>query len=71
LVRIRAQVLVEKESQKAIVIGAGGSMMKQVGEQARLELERLLGCRVYLALWVTVEPQWRQDARQLGELGYT
>lgn len=71
LVRIRAQVLVEKASQKAIVIGAGGSMMKQIGEQARLELERLLGCRVYLALWVTVEPQWRQDARQLGELGYT
>lgn len=70
LVRIRAQVLVEKESQKAILIGAGGSMMKQVGEQARLELERLLGSRVYLALWVTVEPNWRQDARQLGELGY-
>lgn len=71
LIRIRAQILVEKESQKAIVIGSGGSMMKQVGEQARLELERLLGCRVYVALWVTVEPQWRQDARQLSELGYT
>ncbi len=71
LVRIRAQVLVEKESQKSIVIGSNGSMMKQVGEQARLELERLLGCRVYVALWVTVEPQWRQDARQLSELGYT
>jgi GTP-binding protein Era len=70
LVRISAQVLVEKESQKAIVIGSGGSMMKQVGEQARRELERLLGCRVYLALWVTVEPNWRQDARQLSELGY-
>ncbi len=71
LVRIRAQVVVEKESQKAILIGAGGSMMKQVGEQARMELERLLGCRVYLGLWVTVEPHWRQDARRLGELGYT
>ncbi len=46
-------------------------MMKQVGEQARLDLERLLDCRVYVALWVTVEPQWRQDARQLSELGYT
>ncbi|MFZ5862450.1 MAG: GTPase Era [Nitrospirota bacterium] len=70
LVSIRAQVLVEKESQKAILIGAGGSMMKQVGEQARLEIERLLGTKVYLSLWVTVEPSWRQDARQLGELGY-
>jgi GTP-binding protein Era len=71
LVRIRAQIFVEKESQKAILIGAGGSMMKQVGEQARMELERLLGCRVYVGLWVTVEPHWRQDARQLSELGYT
>lgn len=70
LVRISAQVLVEKASQKAILIGARGSMMKQVGEQARVELERLLGSRVYLSLWVTVEPQWRQDARQLTELGY-
>jgi GTP-binding protein Era len=71
LIRIRAQVVVEKASQKAIVIGARGSMMKQVGEQARLELERLLGSRVYLGLWVTVEPEWRQDARHLSELGYT
>jgi GTP-binding protein Era len=70
LVSISAQVLVEKESQKAILIGAGGSMMKHVGEQARLEIERLLGSKVYLSLWVTVEPSWRQDARQLGELGY-
>jgi GTP-binding protein Era len=70
LVSIRAQVLVEKESQKAILIGAGGSMMKHVGEQARLEIERLLGSKVYLSLWVTVEPSWRQDARQLGDLGY-
>lgn len=70
LVSIRAQVLVEKESQKAILIGAGGSMMKHVGEQARMEIERLLGSKVYLSSWVTVEPNWRQDSRQLGELGY-
>ncbi len=70
LVSIRAQVLVEKESQKAILIGAGGSMMKHVGEQARMEIERLLGSKVYLSLWVTVEPSWRQNARHLGELGY-
>jgi GTP-binding protein Era len=70
LVSISAQVLVEKESQKAILIGTGGSMMKQVGEQARMEIERLLGAKVYLSLWVTVEPNWRQDSRQLGELGY-
>lgn len=70
LTTIKATVLVEKTSQKAILIGAGGSMMKQVGEQARHEVERLVGRRVYLSLWVVVDEQWRQNARTLHELGY-
>lgn len=71
LVRIKALVLVEKASQRGILIGAKGGMMKQVGEQARAELERLLGRRVFIGLWVGVEPEWRQDPRALQELGYT
>lgn len=71
LVTIKALVLVEKASQKGIVIGAKGQMMKEVGEQARTELERVLGRRVFLSLWVGVEPEWRQNPRLLQELGYT
>jgi GTP-binding protein Era len=70
LTTIKATVLVEKASQKAILIGAGGSMMKQVGEEARKEVERLVGRRVYLSLWVVVDEHWRQSPRTLHELGY-
>ncbi len=70
LTTIKATVLVEKASQKAILIGAGGSMMKQVGEEARKEVERLVGRRVYLSLWVVVDEHWRQSLRTLQELGY-
>ena len=70
LTTIKATVLVEKASQKAILIGAGGSMMKQVGEEARKEVERLLGRHVYLSLWVVVDEHWRQSPRTLQELGY-
>jgi len=70
LVRIQAVVLVERESQKGILIGAGGAMMKRVGEEARNDLEQMMGRRVFLRLWVAVEPAWRQDPKALAELGY-
>jgi GTP-binding protein Era len=69
LVEVEATVLVERESQKPIVIGQNGQMLRRVGEQARLELERLLGRRVFLRLWVKVREGWRDDDRTLHELG--
>jgi GTP-binding protein Era len=70
LVRIRAVIYVERESQKGIVIGKKGHLLKTVGQEARLEIETLLGCRVYLDLWVKVWKNWRKDARALRLLGY-
>jgi GTP-binding protein Era len=65
LLRINAVIYVERPSQKGIVIGRGGSMIKTVGREAREELERLLGIRIYLDLRVKVHPRWRDDARVL------
>jgi GTPase len=69
LVEIEATILVERDSQKAIVIGKRGALLKAVGSEARLELERLLGTRVFLRLWVRVRPGWRDDERTLRDLG--
>jgi len=68
---IGATIAVERDSQKQIVIGRDGSMLKQIGRAARLEIERVLGRRIYLELWVKVIPKWRRDANQLRRLGYT
>jgi GTP-binding protein Era len=68
--RIRARVIVERESQKAILIGKGGGMLKMIGTEARPELEALVGRSVFLALWVTVKDEWRQDEQFLVEAGY-
>lgn len=67
---IRATVLVEREGQKGIVLGRGGQMIKRVGTEARRDIERLLGCRVYLELTVRVSPKWRRDEREIRRLGY-
>lgn len=67
---IRARILVERESQKAIVIGKGGSMIKRIGQQARHDIERLWGCSVYLDLLVEVAPHWRRDEQTISRLGY-
>ena len=67
--RVRALVYVETESQKGIVVGKGGSVIKAIGSAARPEIERLLGRPVYLELQVKVRPKWRRDERVLEQLG--
>ncbi|MDX1389027.1 MAG: GTPase Era, partial [Acidobacteriota bacterium] len=69
VVEIEAAVIVERESQKGIVIGRGGRVLKEVGTEAREELERLLNARVFLRLWVKVRSEWRNDDKMLRELG--
>ncbi len=68
---IYATVIVERPGQKAIVIGKGGSMMKHIGTQSRQELERLLGRKVFLELWVKVSEGWRSDERMIRQFGYS
>jgi GTP-binding protein Era len=70
MTRILASILVERSSQRAIVIGKGGAMLKRIGTQAREEIEGLLGTKVFLELHVTVEENWRMSERLLHELEY-
>ena len=69
LVRIRAMIFVEKQSQKGIVIGKQGRVLKTVGQEARADIEALLDARVFLDLWVKVWKNWRRDPRALRQLG--
>jgi len=69
LVRIEAVILVERESQKGILIGRGGSMLKTVGTEARAQIEAFLGTKIYLGLFVKVRPDWRESEQILGEMG--
>ena len=70
LVRIAADLLVERASQKGIVLGSGGSMIKRIGVAARPRIEALLGRRVFLELWVKHDPDWPRRAKHLKSLGY-
>lgn len=70
LIRIQADIHVERPSQKGIIIGKGGSMLREIGKQARLDMEKLLGARVFLELWVRIQKKWRKDPRALKEFGY-
>jgi len=70
LISIQATINVEKQSQKGIVIGAKGHTLKRIGTQARLEMERFFGTRVYLELFVKVSKEWTRDPRMLEEFGY-
>ncbi len=67
---IHARIIIEKPSQKAIVIGAGGKMIKRIGSLARKQIEALLGVRVHLQLFVAVEPDWTTNPRLLRDFGY-
>ena len=67
---VRVSLYVERDSQKAIVIGKGGARLREVGTKARLGIERLLGARVYLDLHVKVAKDWQRDPKQLRKLGF-
>ena len=70
LTRIHATIVVERDSQRPIVIGAGGQRIKQIGTEARLELEKLLPPKVFLELFVKVEPHWRDNRALVAALDY-
>jgi GTP-binding protein Era len=70
LTYVSANIFVERDTQKAIVLGRRGEMIKQIGRDARREIEQLLDTRVYLELWVKVRKKWRKDEKELQRLGY-
>jgi GTP-binding protein Era len=67
---VRAVIYVERDSQKGIVIGAGGHLLKDIGRLARADIENLLGSKVYLDLWVKVKKDWRNRANVLKSFGF-
>jgi GTP-binding protein Era len=67
---IAATIYVERDSQKGIVIGAGGQMLKRIGVASRQEIERVVGTKVFLELWVKVREKWRRDDTALRHVGY-
>jgi GTP-binding protein Era len=70
LIRIAGSIYVERDSQKAIIIGKQGQMLKTIGTDARKSIQRLLGAHVYLSLRVRVEPRWSERPEGLKKLGY-
>ena len=70
IISISATINVERDSQKGIIIGKGGAMLKEIGTRARIDIERLLGTKVYLELFVRVRKDWTKDAKSLKEFGY-
>lgn len=71
LTRIGANIIVERDSHKKIVIGKKGQTLKQIGQLARPQIEELVGTKVYLELWVQVRPKWRKKKEELRRLGYS
>ncbi|TVQ87478.1 MAG: GTPase Era [Deltaproteobacteria bacterium] len=70
LVKIYSRIVVERDSQKGIVIGKGGEMLKRIGKLARQDIQELLGCKVYLELYVAVEKNWTKSAKGLRKVGF-
>jgi len=70
ITRVLATIQVERPSQKGILIGKGGSMLKAIGSAAREQIQKLIAGKVYLELFVKVQPKWRQSRTQLADLGY-
>lgn len=69
-IEVQATIIVERKSQKGIIIGAGGQMIKKIGQLARRDIEQLLDDKVYLDLWVKVQKNWRDRQSQLMDFGY-
>ncbi|HNA19540.1 MAG TPA: GTPase Era, partial [Chitinophagaceae bacterium] len=70
LVKITADIIVHRETQKVILIGEKGSMIKKIGTAARKDIEKFIGQKVFLELFVKVKPKWRENELQLKEYGY-
>jgi GTPase len=70
VIHVMATVIVERDSQKGIVIGKQGSMLKEIGKLARIDIENLLGSKVFLELWVKVQKDWRNKMAQLRDYGF-
>ncbi|MGD6853662.1 GTPase Era [Bacillus infantis] len=70
VINVMATVIVERDSQKGIVIGKQGAMLKEIGKRARTDIENLLGSKVYLELWVKVQKDWRNKMSQLRDFGF-
>ena len=70
LVKIQADIIVQRETQKGIILGEGGKMIKQLGTLARKDIEEFIGSKVFLELFVKVRPKWRDNETQLREYGY-
>ena len=70
LTKIQADIVVQRESQKAILLGEGGKMIKQLGTSARIEIEKFLQQKIFLELFIKVKPKWRDNDLQLKEYGY-
>ena len=70
VVHVMATIIVERDSQKGIIIGKQGSMLKEIGKRARKDIETLLGSKVYLELWVKVQKDWRNKLTQLRDYGF-
>jgi GTP-binding protein Era len=71
IIRIRSLIMVERDSQKGIIIGHKGSALKRVGTEARKDLEKFFGKQIHLELYVKVNKNWRNDDRQLRRFGYS
>lgn len=70
LINIEANIMCERDSHKGIIIGKGGEMLKKIGTQSRIDIEKMTGSRVNLQLWVKVRKNWRDDSNELKRFGY-
>jgi len=70
LIKISADIIVQRETQKGILLGEKGSMIKKLGTEARKDIEKFIGQKVFLELFVKVKPRWRENELQLKEYGY-